>query len=460
MKLANIQAELETINADMTGMLEAADNREKGERGFSEADQTRFNNLKAERGRLKTILEEARSLKNDPILDGDGDIDGVEDRGEMPWEIEQRRGRQTGRKAGHDDLDPDVLAERQQRDGSISMRCYNPDTQREETISLREDDPRRKLALLAYNESFRQYMRTGDTEDRSTLSIAVGDKGGNIAPMQVANRFIQNLDNMNYMRQFSNTISLTEGGSLGVFGIETDPSDAEWTSEIRSTNVSADSSTKTSRRELKPSLLIKHLAMSKTLMNRMPGFVDIVRERLAYVTAKAEENAFLNGNGDGQPLGVFKASAAGVPTSRDVDLGSSTDLTTDGLIKVYMNLKAGHRRNASWILSRLGIEKAMLLKDSEGRYIWRPGLTDDRPETIMSRPVLESEYAPNTFTASKYVVACANLDFYQIVTALNLSILSDPYSLSRQNKHSFVVYHESDGMPVLAEAFSRGKTST
>ena len=335
---------------------------------------------------------------------------------------------------------------------------YDPNAREVRTVQIDPDDPRYTRAGKAYNDEFRSYVSTGRADER-TLKLAEGDKGGVIAPMQVAARFIQKLDDDLHIRRISNSVMVENAGSLGVMGIEDDPSDAEWTSEVSDTDAAADTDMKFGKRELSPNLLIKRLDISKTMLNRLPRVESILVDRLAYRTGRAEENGFINGTGSSQPLGVFTAGDSGLPTSRDVNLGSTSAPTTDGLIKMQMALKEGHRRRGKWLLGRAMLEKVRLLKDAENRYIWRPGLTDDMPAILLGKEICESELAPSVFTSGKYVAVFGNFEYYMIATALNLSIFRDPYTAAGKNKQRFFVYHESDGMPVLAEAFSRGKLS-
>jgi HK97 family phage major capsid protein len=319
--------------------------------------------------------------------------------------------------------------------------------------------PAYERAGKPYNDAFRRYLVSGQADER-TLKIAEGEKGGYLVPMQFSSRFIQKLDDELHIRRISDTVVVTEAGSLGVGGIETDPSDAEWTSEVSDTDVSDDEAMQFSRRELKPNVLMKRVDISKTLLRRSARADEIVADRLGYVVGRAEENGFINGSGSSQPLGLFAASTAGLPAARDVNLGSTSAITADGLIKMQMHLKAGHRRRGKWLMSRDAVEGVRLLKDQEDRYLWRPGLTDMEPDRLLGKEICESELAPNTFSSGEYILVYGNFDYYMIATALTMDLLRDPYSAAGKNKQRFIITHESDGMPVLAEAFSRGKLST
>ena len=96
------------------------------------------------------------------------------------------------------------------------------------------------------------------------------------------------------------------------------------------------------------------------------------------------------------------------------------------------------------------------LKTGDGEYLWKPGLTD-RPDTILEIPVEESEYVPNTFTTSLYVGILGDWSFYWIADALNMNIqvLAELYAETNQN--GYIGRKETDGMPVLEEAWVRVK---
>ena len=93
-------------------------------------------------------------------------------------------------------------------------------------------------------------------------------------------------------------------------------------------------------------------------------------------------------------------------------------------------------------------------RNLEGNYLWKAGL-DKNPATLLGFPCYISEYAPNTFTASQYVAILGDFRFYWICDALNMQIqrLTELYAVSNQT--GFIVRSETDGAPVLPEAFVR-----
>jgi HK97 family phage major capsid protein len=68
-----------------------------------------------------------------------------------------------------------------------------------------------------------------------------------------------------------------------------------------------------------------------------------------------------------------------------------------------------------------------------------------------------SEYAPNTFTTGLYVGLIGDWSQYWIVDALDLTIQRLVELYAETNQTGFIGRMETDGAPVLAEAFARVK---
>ena len=84
-------------------------------------------------------------------------------------------------------------------------------------------------------------------------------------------------------------------------------------------------------------------------------------------------------------------------------------------------------------------------------------MRDGEPDTILNRPLNMSEYVPNTFTTGLYVGMFGDLSKYWIADALDLQVQRLIELYAETNQDGFIGRMESDGMPVLAEAFARVK---
>lgn len=306
---------------------------------------------------------------------------------------------------------------------------------------------------------FRAYIKSGVMgPELRRLQADVDEQGGYmLPPEQFVADLIKELDNRVFIRGLATVIPVTTSDSLGVPTLETDVKDPDWTPEV--TEVVADDQMAFGKRSLTPHQLTKLVKVSMKLLRTSAIPVEgLVRERLAFKFAAAQENTFLNGNGNSKPLGVFYASANGISTARDVSTGNTTSaIAADNLFEVKYALKEQYRGGAQWIFHRDAVKMIAKLKDGEGQYLWRPGLAAGQPDTLLNLPINESEYAPNTFTTGKYVGILGNFRYYWIAEMFGMEIQRLNELFAQTNQIGFIGRMWCDGAPVLESAFARVK---
>jgi HK97 family phage major capsid protein len=320
-----------------------------------------------------------------------------------------------------------------------------------------------------YRAAFGRWLGLGkdgrlDPNEERALSAQTGAAGGYLmAPQEMVSTLIKSIDDDVFIRMLGTKYQVNSSDSLGAPSLDNDPADADWTAEI--TTVGEDTTMTFGKRELRPQLVTKLLKVSNRLMrNAAMGAEAIVTQRLAYKVGITHEKGFLTGTGAGQPLGVFTASSDGISTSRDVSTGNATNaITMDGLINAKYAIKAGYQRRASWIFHRDGIKSIAKLRDDSGasagtgQYLWEPSKVANEPDRLLGSPVYQSEYAPNTFTTGLYVGLFGDFSFYWIADNLQVQLQRLVELYAATNQTGFIVRAETDGMPVLGEAFARVK---
>lgn len=313
-----------------------------------------------------------------------------------------------------------------------------------------------RIGSAEYARRFNTWMY-GSSMERRALQADADVYGGYLyAPMQFVDQLIQAVDNLVYIRQWANVMAVTDGESLGAPSLDNDPADPAWTSELLIG--SEDSTMSFGIRELNPHPLAKYIKISRKLLRKAPSVEGLVMNRLAYKFAVAQENSFLTGDGTGQALGVFTASAAGINTDRDYSTGNTTtEIRFDGLIGAKYTLKPQYWPRARWLFHRDGVAQIAKLKDGEGQYIWRESVRVGEPDRILNMPVFMSEYAPNTFTTALYVGILGDWSYYWIADSLAMEMQRLDELYAATNQVGFIGRLETDGMPVLSEAFVRVK---
>lgn len=320
-------------------------------------------------------------------------------------------------------------------------------------------DTRQASTEQREERAYNRWLSHGDDHELRALQVDADVSGGYLqTPLQMVNRLLKAVDNAVVVRQLATSFQLPSAASLGVPSLDNDPADPTWVSEL--STGSADSTMSFGKRELTPRPNAQRILVSNTLLRKVPSAEGIVRERLAYKMGIVQENAFMTGTGSEQPLGLFTASSNGISTSRDVSTGNTaTSITFDGLKTAKGTLKGQYRNRPStrWIFHRDAMTQISKLKDGDGRYLLQDNVAEADGMRVLGIPVVESEYAPNTFTTGLYVGLLGDLSFYWIAEALDIQIrrLVELYAASDQV--GFISRSELDAMPVLEEAFIRVK---
>ncbi|WTW96597.1 phage major capsid protein [Streptomycetaceae bacterium NBC_01309] len=357
-----------------------------------------------------------------------------------------------------------LMDERDQVDASIARaeRLLDDDRAAVDTDTGGAGATREQTAAM---EALRTYMIGGrgalTAEQARALNAGSDPEGGYLVPpMQWIQSLIKAVDDAVPLRGLATVHSLTAADSLGVPTLDTDLNDAEWTTEIGTGT--QDDALRLGKRELSPNPFAKRVKVSRKLLRLTNnGAENIVRDRMAYKFGVTQEKAYMTGDGNKKPLGLFTASDDGIPTGRDVATGSATGFTGDGLIDAKYTLKAAYWNSARWLFHRDALRKVRKLTATvDGQYIWQPGLASDRPDTILDVPYVVSEFVPNTYTNGLYGGMIGDFSAYWIAEALTFEVqrLVELYAETAQI--GFIGRQEVDGMPVLAEAFVRLKCAT
>lgn len=294
---------------------------------------------------------------------------------------------------------------------------------------------------------------------RNALSLGSDATAGYLtAPVQFVQDLIKGLDNILFMRKISKVVGpIGAAQSLGFPYRSVEATDATWVTEV--TAAPEESTLEYGRREFKPNKMAKLIKVSRSLVQHAPMAESVVRDEIMYRIAVGAENAYMNGNGTAQPLGIFVANNSGIPTTRDVSTdNSATAVTFDGLQNAKYSLKQQYLANAQWVMHRDLCKMLAKIKDGEGQYIWQGSIAAGQPDTLLGKPVNMSEYAPNTYTAGLYAAVIGDFkNGYWICDAdsVAIQVLKELYAVNNQIGYLFDYF--GDGAPVLSEAFARVK---
>ena len=190
----------------------------------------------------------------------------------------------------------------------------------------------------------------------------------------------------------------------------------------------------------------KLIRVSNELLNDSAfNIASYIADRFGNTMGRAEEKAFIAGDGDKKPTGVLSGAELGVTAS------SQTTISFDEIFKLYYSLKAPYRSKAAFICNEDLLLQIMMLKDGQSNYIWKPALDVGKPDTILGRPIYTSGYMP-TVAAGQKVVVFGDFSYYWIADRGERTFkrLNELYAASDQV--GFVTTQRIDGKLILPEA--------
>lgn len=304
--------------------------------------------------------------------------------------------------------------------------------------------------------NFRNFLAGRPYEARD-LQADTDIKGGFWVPQLMQAMIRQELDNLVEFRNHADIwpTPVAVSQSMGIPTLAADVEDLDWTGEIAS--VDADTAMQAGKRNLSSHLLSKLVKVAMALLDARPDAESLVAQRLGYKHSTVLENAYFNGSGASQALGVFTASANGISTSRDVSTDNTSSAPTfDGLVNAKYSVKAQYRKNGRWYGHRDFVKVVSKIKDGNDLPIFKLAESTGQSDMLLGYPLHESEYCPNTFTSGLYVAVFGDFKFYQIVDAkFSIQRLVEKYADT--NQIGFIGRGGGDGMPIFENAFARVK---
>lgn len=103
-------------------------------------------------------------------------------------------------------------------------------------------------------------------------------------------------------------------------------------------------------------------------------------------------------------------------------------MTADAIIKLIYTLRKAHRTGAKFMMNNNSLFAIRLLKDSEGNYLWRPGLELGQPSSLAGYGIAENEQMPDIAADAKAIAFGNFKRGYTIVDRIGTRILRDPYT--------------------------------
>ena len=285
-----------------------------------------------------------------------------------------------------------------------------------------------------YKEAMLNALRSNFRQVSNVLQEGVDADGGYLVPDEYDTRLIQKLEDNNVVRALATKIKTSGEHKINI--ASTTPA-AAWIEE-GGTLTFGDA--KFEQKILDAHKL--HVAVKVTeelLYDNAFGLENFLIDSFGKAIGNAEENAFLNGTGNGQPTGIFAENGGGTYITTEATEG-------DAIIELVYSLKRAYRKNAAFILNDKMIAKIRTYKDRNGAYMWQPSLVAGEPDKLLGYSVYTSQYAPEDS------IAFGDFSYYNIGDRGARSFKQLTELFAGNGMIGYVAKERVDGILVLPEA--------
>jgi HK97 family phage major capsid protein len=290
-------------------------------------------------------------------------------------------------------------------------------------------------SYVNYKESFlNDYLRQ-NRSIKNTFYTGSNPDGGYLIPADMSGRIITKVYDQSPLRQLCFNISISSPTYSGSY--DRDIIDGEWVGEQQ---VPSDQVTPTLGEH---TISVHERASRVKVTKRMleDSAIDIeswLIDKIATGQNRAENLAFLTGNGTNKPRGIMTYGtnsndddSRAWQTFQHIESGSATTIGTgDSLINLLYSLNDAFYPNAVFMMNKKTHQEIRKLKDGQGNYLWQPDFTTSATGLLLGHRIAINYNMPNIAAGTIPILFGDFRETYTIVDRLGMSMLRDPYTSS------------------------------
>ena len=346
--------------------------------------------------------------------------------------------------AAYDKMEADVVAlgkdiERLERQAAIDAELAKPTSEPIVNKPAAAVPEKKGRAADEYRMAMIAAIRSNFRNVSNVLQEGVDSDGGYLVPEEMDSRLLDVLTEENIMRNLGTKI--TTSGERKINIAATKPA-ASWIEEGGALSFGDATFDQIIMDAYKLHVAIK--VTEELLYDNAFNLESYIIQQFGKAISNAEEDAFLNGDGNHKPTGLLNSAATGVTTA-----GAS--ITADELISLVYSLKRPYRKNAAFIVNDQTLAVIRKLKDANQAYIWQPSYQAGEPDRLLGYALHTSPYMP-TIAAGKAVIAFGDYSYYNIGDRGTRSLQELKELFAGNGMVGFVMKERVDGKLVLPEA--------
>ena len=297
-------------------------------------------------------------------------------------------------------------------------------------------------ASAEYKKALFDALRSNFRRVSNILSEGSDANGGYLIPEETDEKIVQKLEEENIFRKYANVITTSGDHKINIGA--TDPA-AAWIEEGGTLSFGDATFSQVLLDAHKLHVAVK--VTDELLYDSAFDLESYLIEKFAKALSNSEEDAYINGDGVGKPLGILAdkgGAEVGVVTAND-------KITADDILGLVYSLKRPYRKNAFFICNDNTLLAIRKLKDLNGNYLWQPSIKEGEPDRLLGYPVRTTAYFP-TIGSGKKVLAFGDYSYYTIGDRGIRSFDQLKELFAGNGMVAFLAKERVDGKLVLPEA--------
>lgn len=340
---------------------------------------------------------------------------------------------------------------RKKREEEMDKDLAKPTTQAltNEPVTFNEEEKPMR-ARKSYMNAAIKALRSNFRDISNELKVGVDESGGYLVPEEMDNEILKSLEEENIMRKLATSVQTT---GLHKINIAVTRPTALWVEEGGDFTFGDGKFAQVTLDSHKLHVGIK--VTDELLADSAFDLEGYIVEEFVRALSNAEEDAFLNGDGNHKPTGIFNSTKGG-------ELGVTTKaqtITADELIQLVYSLDRPYRKNAAFILNDSTVAQIRTFKDQNGVYMWQPSLQAGEPDRLLGFPAYTSAFAPEA-KKGNFAIAFGDFSYYKIGDRGYRSFQDLKELFAGQGMTGFLAKERVDGVLVLREAVKLLKIGT
>ncbi|MBP6985874.1 MAG: phage major capsid protein [Alphaproteobacteria bacterium] len=293
-----------------------------------------------------------------------------------------------------------------------------------------------------HKSAFMNYVTKGDDSslmvlESKSLSAGSDPDGGYLVPEALHFDIERDLKQSSILRRLAKVMQISTDAVE--FLVSEGDAEAGWVSESQ---VRGETATPVFSKIKIPvhELYAKPRATQKLLDDSKVDVENWLSQKIAARMTQLENQAFLYGDGDNKPKGILNyeidfnsASKGKIQGFKSGKFGGfmNPKEASDILIDMVTSMKSTLLNDCVWLMSRSAHGLIRKLKDSNGNYLWQPGIENDARPRLLGYPVEISDDMPalNNEANSLSILFGNFKEGYQVVDRAGIRVLRDPFSV-------------------------------